>query len=229
MAARPGGTRPDPADPRRDPDRVSAQSPGHAPARLHGSTRLGGIGRLRHQLDVVASVCALVRAGPDLVQGWLPESIAADAGVEGVRPDSVVALQAAHGSGLLCLEIDEATEHAQQILAKLAAYERVLPSRSGWHVLFVVPTQDRLAWLRRVGSSHARSTGGRAWVVVLADLEAAGIDAPVASIGNARERQPLGSLLADPRPRRCPTPIGSDAWVSLLGSGGGEDLDEALR
>jgi hypothetical protein len=43
------------------------------------------------------------------------------------------------------------------------------------------------------------------------------------------ERRPLRSLLDDPRPRRCPTPVGSDAWVQLLGSGGGEHLDEALR
>jgi hypothetical protein len=42
------------------------------------------------------------------------------------------------------------------------------------------------------------------------------------------ERQSLRSLLDDPR-QRCPTPVGSDAWVQLLGSGGGEDLDEALR
>lgn len=195
----------------------------------YADRRLGGIGRLRHQLDVVASVCALVCAAPDLVQAWLPESIAADAGVEGVRPDSVVALQAAQGSGVLCLEIDEATEHAPQILAKLASYERVLPSRRGWHAMFVVPTHDRLAWLRRVGGPHARSTGGRVWVVVLSDLETSGIDAPIAPVGMAGERRSLRSLLEDPRPRRCPTPIGSDAWIELLGSGGGEDLDEALR
>lgn len=56
-----------------------------------------------------------------------------------------------------------------------------------------------------------------------------GIDASVVPVGGAGERQPLGSLVVDPRPRRCPTPVGSDEWVQLLGSGGGEDLDEALR
>jgi len=190
--------------------------------------RLGGIGHLRHQLDVVASVCALVHAEPDLVQGWLPESIAADAGVELVRPDSVIVLQAAQGSGVLCLEIDEATEHAPQILAKLAAYGRVLPSRPGWQVMFVVPTHDRLAWLRRVGRPHTARLGGRIWAVVLADLEDSGIDAPVAPVGRAGEPKAFRSLLDDPRPRRCPTRVGSDAWVRLLGNGGGEDLDEAL-
>ena len=36
------------------------------------------------------------------------------------------------------------------------------------------------------------------------------------------------ALFADARQRGCPTPVGSPAWVELLGSGGGEDLDEAL-
>jgi Replication-relaxation len=195
----------------------------------YADRRLGGIGRLRHQLDVVATVCALVGAEPNPVQAWLPESIAADAGVEAVRPDSIVALQADKGSGVLCLEIDEATEHAPQIRSKFAAYERVLPNRPAWHVMFVVPTDDRLTWLRRVGRPHGPALGGRIWAAVLADLDASGIDAPVAPVGTAGQRRPLRSLLDDPRPRRCPTPVSSDAWVRLLGSGGGEDLDEALR
>ena len=39
---------------------------------------------------------------------------------------------------------------------------RVLPSRPGWHVMFVVPTNDRLAWLRRVGLPQAATIRGRA-------------------------------------------------------------------
>lgn len=190
--------------------------------------RVGGLGRLRHQLDVVASVCALLRVEPGPVQAWLPESIAADARLEPAHPDSVVALQGAEGSAVLCLGIDEATEHAPQIRAKLAAYSRVLPDRAGWHVLLVVPTLDRLAWLRRVGRSEAALLGDRLWATVLAYLEAQSLSAPIAPItGSVAAR--LGSLLNDPRPRRCPTPVGSDGWVTLLGSGGGEDLDEALR
>ena len=191
--------------------------------------RLGGVAHLRHALDVVASACALVRSGPDLVQAWLPESIATDAGLEPARPDSIVALQTSAGSGVLCLEIDEATEHAPQIRSKLAAYERVLQSRPGWHILFIVPTADRLAWLRRVGRPPVATLRGCVWGVVLADLEASGLDAPVLPVGGAGELQPLRSLLDDPHPRRCPTPVGSDAWVQLLGSGGGEDLDKALQ
>jgi hypothetical protein len=195
----------------------------------HTDRRSGGVAHLRHALDGVASVCALVRADPDLVQAWLPETIATDAGLVPARPDGVVAVRTSEGSAVLCLEIDEATEHAPQIRSKLPAYERVLPSRPGWHVMFVVPTNDRLAWLCRVGRPHAALLGGRVWAVVLADLDASGIDAPVAPVGRAGERQPLRLLLDDPRPRRCPTPVGSDAWVQLLGSGGGEDLDQALR
>ena len=191
--------------------------------------RSGGIAHLRHALDVVASVCALVRADPELVQAWLPESIAADAGVEPARPDSIIAIQTTDGSCVLCLEIDEATEHAPQIRSKLPVYERVLSSRPGWHVMFVVPTTDRLAWLRRVGLGSAVTIRGRVWAVVLAVLDASGIDAPIVPVGSAGEWRSLRSLLDDPRPRRCPTPVGSDAWVQLLGSGGGEDLDEALR
>lgn len=191
--------------------------------------RLGGIGRLRHQLDVVASVCALVRSEPGLVQAWLPESIAADAGLVSARPDSVVSLQGTDTSAVLCLEIDEGTEHTPQIRAKLAAYGRVLPDRAGWHVLFVVPTVDRLAWLRRVVRSQPALLADRIWATVLADVETLGLSAPVIPLSGSRSSAPLGSLLNDPPPRCCPTPVASDAWVTLLGSGGGEDLDEALR
>lgn len=71
--------------------------------------------------------------------------------------------------------------------------------------------------------------GGGIWAVVLADLGASGIDARVVPVSRAGKPQSLRSLLYDPRPRHCPTPVGSDAWVSLLGSGGDEDLDETLR
>jgi hypothetical protein len=33
----------------------------------------------------------------------------------------------------------------------------------------------------------------------------------------------------DPSSRRCPTPVGSDGWLHLLGTGGVEDHVEALR
>jgi hypothetical protein len=193
--------------------------------------RAGGLAHLRHALDTVAAVCALVRPRPDRpeprpVQLWLPEATAADAGIEPIRPDSVVVLQVDGGSGVLCIETDEATEHAPQIRSKLAAYERVLADRAGWHVLFVVPTAARLSWLRRVGRFRL---DGRAWAVVLAELETDGLNATVIPLSRAAQPRVLRSVLEDPSPRRSATPVGSDAWIELLGSGGGEDLDEVLR
>jgi Replication-relaxation len=193
--------------------------------------RTGGLAHLRHALDTVAAVCALVRprthpAEGHAVQLWLSESTAADAGVEPTRPDSVVVLQVDGRTGVLCLETDEATEHAPQIKAKLAAYERVLADRVSWHVLFVVPTTARLSWLRRVARPDLF---GRGWGVVLVDLESHGLDAPVVPLSRSGQPRGLRSVLDDPRPRRSATPVGSDAWIELLGSGGGEELNEVLR
>jgi hypothetical protein len=193
--------------------------------------RLGGLAQLRHALDTVAAVCALVRSRSDRpepapVQLWLPESTAADAPIEPARPDSVVVLQVDGGSGVLCLETDEATEHAPQIRSKLATYERVLADRAGWHVVFVAPTAARVVWLRRVGQSRL---AGRAWAVVLNELERAGLDAPVLPLSRASQTRDLRLVLDDSRPRRSGTPVGSDGWIELLGSGGGEELDEVLR
>ncbi len=193
--------------------------------------RVGGLAHLRHALDTVTAVCALMSSRPDRlepqhVQLWLPDSTAVDAGIEPARPDSVVVLQVDGGSGVLCLETDEATEHAPQIRSKLAAYERVLADRVGWHLVLVVPTAARLAWLRRVGRFRL---DGRAWGAVLADLESDGLNAAVFPLGRAAQPRVLRSVLEDPRPRRSATPVGSDAWIELLGSGGGEELDEVLR
>jgi Replication-relaxation len=183
--------------------------------------RTGGLAHLRHALDTVTAVCAFV---PD-AQLWLPESTTADASIEPVRPDSVVVLHVDGGSGVLCLEIDEATEHAPQIKAKLAVFERALADRVGWHVVFVVPTASRLTWLRRVARPNLAD---RCWAVVLAGLESDGLDAPVVPLGRSGQARTVRSVLDDPRPRRSPTPVGSDAWIELLGSGGGEELDEVL-
>ena len=122
----------------------------------YADRRTGGLAHLRHALDTVAALCALVPAA----QLWLPESTTADAGIEPARPDSVVVLQFDDRSGVLCLEIDEATEHAPQIKAKLAVYEHVLADRPGWHVVFVVPTAARLSRSRhreRSGPPSPRS------------------------------------------------------------------------
>lgn len=42
----------------------------------------------------------------------------------------------------------------------------------------------------------------------------------------------LAAIIADPRPRRSTTPVGCDAWIELLGSGGealAPEIDEELR
>jgi len=42
-------------------------------------------------------------------------------------------------------------------------------------------------------------------------------------------RTTLGALLIDPTPRRCPTPVGTDAWLRVLGRGGDEAFEAAFR
>jgi hypothetical protein len=147
-----------------------------------------------------------------------------------VRPDSIVVLQLARLSAVLCLEVDEATEHSPTIRARLTAYERALAGRTGWHVLWVVPTEDRLGWFRRIGRWDQRSgLEACSWGVVLDDLRTVGLQAPTRPIGWSGGAVPLEALIADPTVRTCPTPVGSPAWVRLLGSGGAEDTDEAIR
>ena len=191
--------------------------------------------QLRHSLNIVETVAALTRVTVDPpdrhpVQAWLTESILTDANLPHVYPDSVVTLQLANGSGVLCLEIDQSTEHAPEIRDKLARYEPALRPRTGWHVLFVVETAARADYLARVARAQPGYPGlaGRAWAVVLGDLKSAGANASVVSFEARGGRNKLGSILRDPRSRRCATPVGSDAWLELLASGGGEDLGEAL-
>jgi protein involved in plasmid replication-relaxation len=211
-----------------------------------GRSRLGAVDprvasavRLRHSLDIIWVTASLigwseereVASGMEpLVQVSLSE--AQTAGILGasLRPDAIIALQSDPLSGVLCVEVDEATQRAAVIRAKLDAYDLALYGRSGWHVVFVVPSRDRLDWLRRVaGWNHWPRLVGRCWGVVLPDLIDAGADAVASPIGCRGEPRPLLAVLDDPRARRCPTPVGTDEWVALLATGGGEDLREALR
>ncbi len=198
--------------------------------RLGYSTRRhGGITQVRHALDTVAVICSLVRADPPVLRAWMTPVMTGDLLDGLVQPDGILILQTDARSGVVCLEVDEATEHAPQILAKLDAYARVLPARSGWHALFVVPNQDRLDWLRRVARWDERPRlAGRVWATTLPDLEDRAIDAPVAAIGFDASARTLVRMLADAKDRSSPVPVGSAAWVQMLGSGGAEDLDEGL-
>ena len=158
---------------------------------------------LRHTLDIVEAVCAL--AAPDdaddprPVQAWLTERMSADLPGPGIRPDSVVALQVGARSAVLCLEMDEGTQHAPVIRARFAAYGRWLPARAGWHLLFVVQSEQRTRWLRRLGSWHGpASLAGRSWVVRLADLGRDGLDALAVPIVGANPPLSLRGLARIP-------------------------------
>ena len=145
----------------------------------------------------------------------------------------MVALQLATGSGVLCLEIDESTEHAPQIRDKLGRYEAFLRSQSAWQLLFVVGSIERghlcLGCAPGIGYGYP-GLAGLAWAIVLGDLKVAGLGAPVVSFAPHGRRNTLRcQSCADPRPRTCPTPglaatRGSSSWRS----GGVEELDEAL-
>ena len=204
--------------------------------RLHYDqlTRARAGTQLRHSLNGVETVGALVQATGDgrepLVQAWLTESMAQDL-LPRTYPDAVVVLQGASGSAVLCLEIDESTERGPVILDKLARYETALRSKVGWHVLFVAGSAERVASLSRTGRYKGGYAGlaGKAWALVLPELRTRGLEAPVVALNPDVARTTLGSLLVDPTPRRCPTPVGTDAWLRVMGYFGLEDLDEALR
>jgi hypothetical protein len=196
-------------------------------------TRFRAGTQVRHSLNVVETVCALVRATPrsdePLVQLWYPEYNAADL-LPRVYPDSIVALQAPSGSAVLCLEIDEGTEHGPQLRDKLARYGDALAGRSGWHVVFVAPSRRRVDFLARVARrSSSSALIGRVWALVLGELSSAGFGTTLAPASLGRRRLPLGELVTDAVPRRCPTPVGTDSWLEVLGTGGFEKADEALR
>jgi hypothetical protein len=193
-------------------------------------TRTGGVGRVRHSLDIVDAICALVRSAPGCVQLWLTEPMVDTELPPEVRPDSIAVLQLDGGSAVLCLEIDEATEHSPTIRVRLGAYERALAGRTGWHVLWIVPSEERLGWFRRIGRWDERpGLEGASWGVVLDDLRELGLRAPTNPIGWGGRAVRLEEVVADPRARTCATPVATPSWVRLLGSGGAEETEEALR
>ncbi len=157
------------------------------------------------------------------MQLWLPESIVADLAPDGTAPDAIVVLVTETGSGVLCLEIDEATQHIAPIHDKLRAYHRALDGRRGWHALFVVPSAARRSWLLRV-AARLDLAGADLWTVVAVDLGRAGIGVPLTRLGGQALTAPLRDVLVDPRSRLSATPVASRAWLELLGSGGGEDV-----
>lgn len=207
-----------------------------APARRrlgYHDRRVAGINELQHRLDSTEAVCALAHPCGSArfpLQAWLTESMAAGLLGPAPLPDSILVLQLASGSGVICLEIDEATQHLPVIGRKLLAYQRALEERSGWHVLFVVPSLARLRWLRRRANTIPQLRDWMSgWVVELVVLHRLGLMAPAQPITGDKPATALSVILSDPRHREGRTPVGSPEWLELLASGGGEELGGALE
>lgn len=197
----------------------------HSP-RARGSNRLG------HTLDIVETVCALVTANGDArhaspVLAWLAEPTAAGALGTPPYPDSVVVLEDGGRSGVLCLEIDEATQRRAIIEAKLNAYRRLFDAHPTWWLLLVVPSRTRARWLRAVARRVNETVAARAWVTSLVALRAGHLDTPAVGLANGHTL-PLRELLTTMDARARDAPVGSEAWLRLLGEGGIEDLDAVL-
>jgi hypothetical protein len=142
-----------------------------------------------------------------------------------LRPASIVVVTTEAGSVVLALEIDEGLTHMRAVRTKLAAHRRPLASRPNWHLLVVVPTQLRAEWMLR--QVRAVNLGSRASVVTLGELANRGLDAVLQQVSPTQEKQTPRSLLEPPR-RVLSTPVGSPAWLELLGGGGGETENGAL-
>ena len=199
----------------------------HSP-RARGSNRLG------HTLDIVETVCALATANGDPrhsspVLAWLAEPTATRALGTPPYPDSVVVLQDGGRSGVLCLEVDEATQRRRVIEAKLNGYRRLFEAHATWWLLFVVPSRTRARWLRIVAAGVDETVVPRAWVTSLAELRTRHLECAALPISGDAEAIPLRALMAGSPDRLAGAPVGSEAWLRLLGEGGIEDLEDLLR
>ncbi|HEX2766707.1 MAG TPA: replication-relaxation family protein [Candidatus Limnocylindria bacterium] len=150
--------------------------------------------QLRHDLHVLDAVCALGRPDPRALRNyplsaWATPAMSARF-IDGVIPDALLALQLATGSAVLTLEVDEGTEHAPVIRAKLARYAEALDGADDWHLLFVVGEAERARWLRRLaGRDRAQAAiGSRAWATTIDGLGRDGPGAQCLSLGPTRRR-----------------------------------------
>lgn len=197
------------------------------------ATRSRGSNRLGHSLDVVETVCALVTANGDPrhdspVRLWLDEPSAAAVLGTPPFPDGVVAVEAGGRSGVICLEIDEATQRRAIIEAKLDGYRRLFDAYPSWSVLFVVPSRNRARWLRTVAGSVDEGVATRAWVTSLLALQTRHLDAQAVRVTGDARATTLRTVLTESTDRRTAAPVGSEAWLRLLGEGGMEELEETL-
>jgi hypothetical protein len=68
----------------------------------------------------------------------------------------------------------------------------------------------------------------RAWVTSIAALRQHRVPAGILELGAPARRATIEDLLVASAPRRSVAPVGSDAWLHLLGEGGVEELDDVL-
>jgi hypothetical protein len=193
------------------------------------SRRMRGSNRLGHTLDIVETVCTLVTAHGDPrtsspVEAWLTEATARAYLGGPPYPDSVLVLAEGERSVVLCLEIDRATQRLAAITGKLASYRGLLETYPDWQLVFVVPTPTRARWLRKMAVAADEQVAARAWVTSIAALGSGHLQAAIISLGPTSPRAIVGDLLSPARPRRSATPVGSRAWLRLLGEGGVEEL-----
>lgn len=188
--------------------------------------------RLRHLLDSHDVVCALAQPIPDApdgpMQAWLTAPMAGRVLGSAIEPDGVVILQLKKRSAVVCIELDEGTEHHPVIIDKLERYAAQLRDRGSWHLLLVVPGRDRLARVRRLARRPGLEMRGHAWVTLLADVRRRGLNADAHPAWSVDGPVALADLIDDQRDRSSAAPVASDAWLDLLATGGVEDFDRIL-
>jgi len=188
--------------------------------------------RLRHLLDSHDVVCALAQPTPDApggpMQAWLTAPMAGRILGSAIEPDGVVILQIKARSAVVCIELDEGTEHHPVIIDKLERYVAQLRDRRGWHLLFVVPGRDRLIRVRRLARRPGLAMRGRAWVALQADVRRRGLNADAHPAWSTDGPSALADLIDDQRDRSSAAPVASDAWLAMLGTGGVEEFDRLL-
>ncbi len=163
------------------------------------------------------------------MQAWLTAPMAAKVFGGRVEPDGVVVLQLREQSAVVCIELDEGTEHHPVIIHKLERYATQLGNRAGWHLLFVVPGRERLMRIRRLARRPALARlHGHAWVALLADVRRRGLATNTYPAWSTDGPIALAMLVDDERDRRSDAPVGSDAWLAMLATGGVEDFDRLL-
>ncbi len=182
---------------------------------------------VRHQLDGVEFVTGIHRQERGLVQLWWPESMIPNLG-DAIHPDQLVIIDTGEASALFLVEVDESTERPPVIRERLNAYAKMFAVRhAGWYLIWVVNSPARLARLRQIAAPmEIANLTGRCWGVPIGEVSKLGGSAQVVTIGENRSPTTLRSLATDPKSRRTPYPVGSDAWIQLLADDGLEDVRE---